>query len=489
MRNHTTKKQTNSPCTDAKSAENFSEKQKRENTSYALASSVSQAIRELGYICYITNPISPTLTLDKYRTTLNIQNDSEVDLSRWVKADKFQRGMILNLALQVNVARDKSNDLAFPFTVRPLQRNETFFNASDEALANKFTDQFTKELKQRLGILRPEYYYVITGRGAKRHIHGSVRLPAAFHDLNKATATREAYQALKRACGLTDRLEKTIAREDKRSKLYKFAISSLNTTGGIHQVYARANKPYGLMADFGDPLRADIGQLHWSQYILTGSNKSGNKIRATRELFGDARLINDELSRKLTELRSCPDWSDNAPRFDRTIEVWKETLKDIILPKGERDSDPPDCLSKTTSLASESHSEALKSIQMDTCSSQIHTAAQSEIESNEPDVESASEKRKAIVLEKKRLEEGGTEKARNANLKIREEQDKECLSKQPECPGNFGTREVNSRRKLRSLRRKASEVFNRPEVALLLDGSTQEKKYAEDEIEQMVRDL
>lgn len=126
---------------------------------------------------------------------------------------------------------------------------------------------------------------------------------------------------------------------------------------------------------------------------------------------------------------------------------------------------------------------------MDTCSSQIHTAAQSEIESNEPDVESASEKRKAIVLEKKRLEEGGTEKARNANLKIREEQDKECLSKQPECPGNFGTREVNSRRKLRSLRRKASEVFNRPEVALLLDGSTQEKKYAEDEIEQMLRDL
>ncbi|ELL4669150.1 hypothetical protein Q5V23_003001 [Vibrio fluvialis] len=81
-------------------------------------------------------------------------------------------------------------------------------------------------------------------------------------------------------------------------------------------------------------------------------------------------------------------------------------------------------MSKTTSLASESHSEALKSIKMDTCSSQIHTAAQSEIESNEPDVESASEKRKAIVLEKKRLEEGGTEKARNANLKIREEQDK-----------------------------------------------------------------
>eukprot|EP01156_Anaeramoeba_ignava_P002990 Anaeramoba_ignava/a220319_111.p1 GENE.a220319_111~~a220319_111.p1 ORF type:complete len:431 (-),score=-23.20 a220319_111:176-1468(-) len=309
----------------------YSEKRRDIVLPAALAIATSHALRNQKYI--FSNPLSPLLTLKKHLTKRQIHQNDDVAFTHWQDADKFQQGMVFGLVMQLAVARDNSDDMIFPFTVRPLRTNKTFYNASDAVLANKFTDHLTKELKT-LGIDQPEFYYNITGKGKKRHIHGSVRLPPSFHDVQRkggAPAIKSIHDALKRSCGLTPTQHKQISGRDNRNKLYKFAISAPNAKGGFTEQYNNFNNPYGHMVYVDEPLFADLGQIGWSPYILTNGNVSNNKIKRTKNLAAEAKRVNDLLYSRIEELRSCRDWGDNTARFEIVTKGWADVLFDYVM--------------------------------------------------------------------------------------------------------------------------------------------------------------
>lgn len=309
----------------------YSEKRRDIVLPAALAVATSNALSNQKYI--FSNALSPRLTLKKHLAKKQIHHNDDVVFAHWHDADKFQQGMMFGLVMQLAVARDKSDDMIFPFTVRPLRTNKTFYNASDAVLANKFTDHLTKELK-KLGIDQPEFYYNITGRGKKRHIHGSVRLPSSFHDAQRkggAPAIKSIHDALKRSCGLTPTKHKQISDRDNRNKLYKFAISAPNAKGGFTEQYNNFNNPYGHMVYVDEPLFADLGQIGWSPYILTNGNVSNNKIKRTKNLAAEAKRVNDLLYSRIEELRSCRDWGDNTARFEIITKGWADVLFDYVM--------------------------------------------------------------------------------------------------------------------------------------------------------------
>ncbi|MGI2881090.1 hypothetical protein ACRTDO_09775 [Vibrio furnissii] len=311
----------------AKKLSDYSEKLEWTIMRSTLARSAFQTLRKVRNICSLS-------TLDNYLSKRGIPVNSNVVFESWDNASKQQQALVYHLTLQLNVVRSKSDDMVFPFTVRPLQSNETFYGASDKVLSTKFTDHFTKELKKVLGVDCPEYYYNITGKGSKRHIHGSVRLPVAFYDNEALTATEDAYNVLKRACGLTEQKRRQIMQGDKRGKEYKFAIAARNSTGYSNGKGASVDKPYGMMADFGCPeVDASYSQERWASYVISGNNKSQNKINRTKGLAAEAGRLNDLLHAALNDLRSRSTWDNDCSKLEKVITAWEQVMMDEVAPE------------------------------------------------------------------------------------------------------------------------------------------------------------
>lgn len=306
----------------AKSSGDYSEKTYTSLTRSALTWCVKQSVCNPRYIFGID-------AIDKFLTKRDIEATAEIDFKSAKKASHYQKGLMRHLAMHVNIQASESNDVVLPFTVRPLRINKTFFDTTNAELAKKFTDQFRKELRNALGIVEPEFYYIITGKGSKRHIHGCMRISEALYDDDQLTATKPVYDALKRSCGLTDENRELIARRDRRKAMYKFAISSPNMTGNSGKDRANPNRPYGHMAYIDSTARADYSQEKWAHYILSARNRS-NKIYGTKKLAGEANELNDKFYSELKKLRSDNGWNNNRARFKEVIVAWSKVVADEI---------------------------------------------------------------------------------------------------------------------------------------------------------------
>lgn len=305
-----------------------SEKQQSIILRSALAKSAREAIDTQS--CLISNNY-----IDPIITKKGIHPNSEIRFKNWKKADKYQKGLIYGLRILLNAEISKSDDVVLPFTVRTLRENKAFYDATDTELANKFRDHLKKGLRTSLYISEPEFFFIITGNGDKRHIHGCMRVPSSHYDDEQLTATKQVHDVLKRACGLTDRLCATISSQyNTNRQLYRFAIASPNPNGKSRfdeqgRELANPNRPYGHMVYIDPPSKAGFMQDNWMNYILSERNQS-NKIYSTQPLKSESEELNGRLHKALKDLRSCSSWTDNKPKFELITRAWTEVLSDCI---------------------------------------------------------------------------------------------------------------------------------------------------------------
>lgn len=353
MKNFNTKAASDAPVLKKKShssaskvSGDISEKQQSIILRTALARSVREAIDARN--CFISNKsIVPTITKK------GIPPNSEVQFKNWKKADRYQRGLIYGLRILLNAEISKSDDVVLPFTVRTLRENKAFFDATDTELANKFRDHLKKGLRTELHISEPEFFFIITGKGDKRHIHGCMRVPSSHYDDEQLTATKQVHDVLKRACGLTDRLRDNIASQyNTNRELYKFAIASPNPNGKSRFNQGRElvapHRPHGHMVYIDPPSKAGFMQDNWMHYILSERNQS-NKIYNTQTLKGQSEELNGRFHDALKELRSCRSWTDNKPKFELITNSWAEVLLDYMDSSNDKREHTTEDMPKTTS--------------------------------------------------------------------------------------------------------------------------------------------
>lgn len=327
----------------------FSDKQKSKILRAALARSTRKAIDKQN--CLIgSNSIDPTITKK------GIHPNSEIQFKNWKKADRYQKGLVYGLRILLNAEISKSDDVVLPFTVRTLRENKSFCDATDTELANKFRDHLKKGLRTELHISEPEFFFIITGKGDKRHIHGCMRVPSSQCDDEQLTVTKQVHDVLKRACGLTDRLRDNIASQyNTNRELYKFAIASPNPNGKSRfdeqgRELTNPNRPYGHMVYIDPPSKAGFMLDNWMHYILSERNQS-NKIYSTQTLKGQSEELNGRFHESLKELRSCNDWTDNKPKFYQITEAWADVLSDYIDSSSNEQEHTTEDMPKTTSLS------------------------------------------------------------------------------------------------------------------------------------------
>lgn len=388
----------------------FSEKQKAKILRVALARSTKQAIN--GQNCLIgSSSIDPTIAKK------GINPNSEIQFKNWKKANRYQRGLIYGLRILLNAEISKSDDVVLPFTLHTLPENKAFFDATDTELASMFRDHLKKGLRTELHISEPEFFFIITGMGDKRHIHGCIRVPSSQYDDEQLTATKQVHDVLKRACGLTDRLRDNIANQyNSNRELYRFAIASPNPNGKSRfdkqgRELTNPHRPNGHMVYIDSPSKAGYMLDHWMSYILSERNHS-NKIYGTQALKGQSEELNGRLHDALKELRSCNDWTDSKPKFYQITEAWAEVLNDCMdSPSNEQEHTAED-MPKSTSL-SDSEGDIDK---------MVSTLEINRFSSPRPDegncegIDDTTSQSK--VLEKTGLPKGDKREARDAILKI-----------------------------------------------------------------------
>ncbi|MFG0773744.1 hypothetical protein ACF8PD_18180 [Vibrio plantisponsor] len=386
--------QKKSHSSTSKARGDISEKQKSEILRSALAISALEAIDKKN--CLIgSNSIDPTITKK------GIHPNSEVQFKNWKKADRYQRGLIYGLRILLNAEISKSDDVVLPFTVRTLRENKAFFDATDTELASMFRDHLKKGLRTELHISEPEFFFIITGMGDKRHIHGCIRVPSSQYDDEQLTATKQVHDVLKRACGLTDRLRDNIASQyNTNRELYRFAIASPNPNGNSRfdeqgREQANPHRPYGHMVYIDPPSKAGFMQDNWMSYILSERNHSNN-IYGTQTLKGQSEELNGRLHDVLKELRSCSDWTDNKPKFYQITDAWAEVLND--------------CMDSSSNVQEHTAEDKPKTTSRSDCEGIGDTTSQSK------------------VLEKNGLPRGDKREARDAILKIGSRKLKDVLS-------------------------------------------------------------
>lgn len=325
----------------------FSEKQKSKILRSALARSAREAIDKQSYFIG-SNSIDPTIT------NKGIHPNSEIRFKNWKKADRYQKGLIYGLRILLNAEISKSDDVVLPFTVRTLRENKAFFDATDTELANMFRDHLKKGLRTELHISEPEFFFIITGKGNKRHIHGCMRVPSSQYDDEQLTATKQVHDVLKRACGLADRLRDNIASQyNTNRELYRFAIASPNPNGksrlnqGREQV--TPHRPYGHMVYIDPPSKAGFMQDNWMHYILSERNQSSN-IYGTQALKGQSEELNGRLHNAFKEVRSYNDWTNSKPKFYQITEAWADVLSDYMDSSINEQEHTAEDTPKTTSL-------------------------------------------------------------------------------------------------------------------------------------------
>lgn len=412
--------QKKSHSSTSKTRGDFSEKQKSVILRSALAISAREAIDKQN--CLIgSSSIDPTIT------ERGIPPNSEIRFKNWKKADRYQKGLIYGLRILLNAKISKSDDVVLPFTVRTLRDNKAFYDATDTELASMFRDHLKKGLRTELHISEPEFFFIITGKGDKRHIHGCIRVPSSQYDDEQLTATKQVHDVLKRACGLTDRLRDNIASQyNTNRELYRFAIASPNPNGNSRfdeqgREQANPHRPYGHMVYIDPPSKAGFMQDNWMSYILSERNHSNN-IYGTQALKGQSEELNGRLHDALKELRSCSDWTDNKPKFYQITEAWTDVLSDYMdSPSNEQEHTAED-MPKTTSL---SDSEG----DIDKIASTLEINRFSSPRPAESDCKGIDgTPSQSKVLEKTGLPKGDKGEARDAILKIGSRKLKDVLS-------------------------------------------------------------
>lgn len=412
--------QIKSHSSTSKARGDFSEKQKAKILRVALARSTKQAID--GQNCLIgSSSIDPTIAKK------GIHPNSEIQFKNWKNANRYQKGLIYGLRILLNAEISKSDDVVLPFTLHTLPENKAFFDATDTELASMFRDHLKKGLRTELHISEPEFFFIITGKGDKRHIHGCMRVPLSQYDEEQLTATKQVHDVLKRACGLTDRLRDNIANQyDSNRELYRFAIASPNPNGKSRfdkqgKEQANPHRPYGHMVYIDPPSKAGFMLDNWMHYILSERNKS-NKIYGTQTLKGQSEELNGRLHDALKELRSCNDWTDSKPKFYQITETWAEVLSDYMnSPSNEQEHTAED-MPKTTSLSDSEGDidKRVSTLEMNRFSSPRQTEGDSEVIDGTPSQSKA--------LEKTGLPRGDKEEARDAILKIGSRKLKDVLA-------------------------------------------------------------
>jgi hypothetical protein len=427
---------------------NSSEKQKSTNVASALTWSVRRAISKEKYLScdHRYNTYSCDHRYNTYRAQLDkfikkrgIAHNAKIELLAWGQNRRIQqKGQLFHLTMHLNVMRDGDNDLIFPFSLWPLRSNKSFYNASDEKLAEKFTQSLKKELKALNLNSKPEYYYIITGepnpkdKGNLRHIHGCLRLPSSLYDELHCTAVKEVYDALKRACGLSKTRKDRISKGDKRGGEYKFAVTSLDSKR------PDKNKPYGYMVDLGDPLKPDWSQERWSEYIVSKRNQPNN-IHRSDNLITATVLINDQLHAELEKLKLCGDLADNTSRFERTTIAWEAVISDYIKP-----TESEGCIDK---VASHSRSEEISP-----------SCEKDEVSEDKSKRKSNSTLKDLIARERTKTEQEASLEAHN-----------DCRTHRPESHPESHTvtfRKEQNEAKMKLLREKVDRIFNPTKATL-----------------------
>lgn len=398
----------------------ISEKQKSETLRLALARSTREAIDMKN--CLIgSSSIDPTITKK------GIHPNSEIQFKNWKKADRYQRGLMYGLRILLNAEISESDDVVLPFTLHTLPESKAFYDATNTELANNFRDHLKKGLRTQLHISEPEFFFIITGKGDKRHIHGCMRVPSSHYDDEQLTATKQVHDVLKRACGLTDRLRDNIASQyNSNRELYRFAIASPNPNGKSRfdkqgKEQANPHRPYGHMVYIDPPSKAGFMQGNWMHYILSERNQS-NKIYSTQTLKGQSEELNGRFHDSLKELRSCLDWTDNKPKFYQITDAWAKVLRDYIESSCNEQEHTTEDMPKTTSL-SDCEGDIDKRV------STLEINRFSSRRPYEGDCEGIDDTTsQSKVLEKTGLPKGDKGEARDAILKIGSRKLKDVLS-------------------------------------------------------------
>lgn len=416
----------------------ISEKQKSETLRLALARSTREAIDKKN--CLIgSSSIDPTIT------NKGIHPNSEIRFKNWKKADRYQKGLIYGLRILLNAEISKSDDVVLPFTVRTLRENKAFFDATDTELASMFRDHLKKGLRTELHISEPEFFFIITGKRDKRHIHGCMRVPSSQYDDEQLTATKQVHDVLKRACGLTDSLRDNIASQyNTNRELYRFAIASPNPNGNSRfdkqgKEQANPHRPYGHMVYIDTPSTAGFMQGNWMHYILSERNQS-NKIYSTQTLKGQSEELNGRFHDSLKELRSCNDWTDNKPKFYQITDAWAEVLRDYMESSSNKQEYTTEDMPKTTSLSDSQGDIDKRAPMLEINRFSSPRPAEGDCK-NIDDTTSQSK-----VLEKTGLPIGDKEEARDAILKIGSRKLKDVLSDHERNKQKYSQSVTESRR-------------------------------------------